>query len=160
MVASKATLQAIAGFTRPERGRILIGDAIVFDGESGVNLAPRRRRCAWVGARDALFPHLTVRQNLEFYAGIYNIMRSKRRARLAYALKIADLEKEAHRLAAELEQRKTLLHLPTGPQRAAFLDRHAADVTIVLSCGRPGVDSGLMAQLPPRGADEGATGHA
>ena len=51
-------------------------------------------------------------------------------------------------LAAELEQRKTLLHLPPGPQRAAFLDRHAADVTVILSCGRPGVDSGLMAQLP------------
>jgi lactate dehydrogenase-like 2-hydroxyacid dehydrogenase len=51
-------------------------------------------------------------------------------------------------LAGELEQRKTLLHLPTGPQRAEFLDRHAADVTVILSCGRPGVDSGLMAQLP------------
>jgi lactate dehydrogenase-like 2-hydroxyacid dehydrogenase len=51
-------------------------------------------------------------------------------------------------LAGELAQRKTLLHLPTGPQRATFLDRHAADVTVILSCGRPGVDSGLMAQLP------------
>ena len=63
-----AILASVAGFTRPERGRILIGDAIVFDGESGVNLAPRRRRCAWVGTRDALFPHLTVRQNLLFAA--------------------------------------------------------------------------------------------
>ena len=51
-------------------------------------------------------------------------------------------------LAGELVQRKTLLHLPTGPQRAAFLDRHAADVTVILSCGRPGVDAGLMARLP------------
>ena len=51
-------------------------------------------------------------------------------------------------LAGELAQRKTLLHLPTGPQRTAFLDRHAADVTVILSCGRPGVDAGLMAQLP------------
>jgi lactate dehydrogenase-like 2-hydroxyacid dehydrogenase len=51
-------------------------------------------------------------------------------------------------LAGELERRKTLLRLPTGPQRGAFLERHAADVTVLLSCGRPGVDSGLMAQLP------------
>jgi len=51
-------------------------------------------------------------------------------------------------LAAVLEARKTLLHLPTGPQRATFLDRHAADVTVILACGRPGVDAGLMAQLP------------
>ena len=51
-------------------------------------------------------------------------------------------------LATELAPRKTLLHLPTGPQRATFLDRHAGDVTVILSCGRPGIDSGLMAQLP------------
>ena len=51
-------------------------------------------------------------------------------------------------LATVLAPRKTLLHLPTGPQRATFLDRHAADVTVILACGRPGVDSGLMAQLP------------
>lgn len=51
-------------------------------------------------------------------------------------------------LAAELTQRKALLHLPTGPQRGEFLDRHAAEVTVVLACGRPGVDAALMAQLP------------
>ena len=51
-------------------------------------------------------------------------------------------------LAAELAPRKTLLHLPTGPKRAPFLDRRAADVTVILACGRPGVDAGLMAQLP------------
>jgi lactate dehydrogenase-like 2-hydroxyacid dehydrogenase len=51
-------------------------------------------------------------------------------------------------LKGELERRKAPLHLPTGPQRAEFLDRHGADVTVILSCGRPGVDSGLMAQLP------------
>ena len=51
-------------------------------------------------------------------------------------------------LAAELAQRETLLRLPTGPQRAPFLVRHAESVTVILSCGRPGVDSGLMASLP------------
>lgn len=51
-------------------------------------------------------------------------------------------------LAAELTSRKALLHLPTGSKRAPFLDRHGADVTVILSCGRPGVDAGLMAALP------------
>ena len=63
-----ALLDAIAGFTRPARGRILIGDAIVFDAESRVNLAARQRRCGWVGARESLLPHMTVRQNLLFAA--------------------------------------------------------------------------------------------
>jgi ABC-type sulfate/molybdate transport systems ATPase subunit len=86
-----ATLQAIAGFTRPERGRILIGDAIVFDGESGVNLAPRRRRCAWVGARDALFPHLTVRQNLLFAADRWaRLERTRRVAEMLERFELAD----------------------------------------------------------------------
>ena len=86
-----ATLGAIAGFTRPERGRILIGDAIVFDGESGVNLAPRRRRCAWVGARDGLFPHLTVRQNLLFAADRWaRLERTRRVAEMLERFELAD----------------------------------------------------------------------
>ena len=86
-----ATLGAIAGFTRPERGRILIGDAIVFDGESGVNLPPRRRRCAWVGARDALFPHLTVRQNLLFAADRWaRLERTRRVAEMLERFELAD----------------------------------------------------------------------
>jgi ABC-type sulfate/molybdate transport systems ATPase subunit len=86
-----ATLSAIAGFTRPERGRILIDDAIVFDGESGVNLAPRRRRCAWVGACDALFPHLTVRQNLLFAADRWaRLERTRRVAEMLERFELAD----------------------------------------------------------------------
>jgi len=86
-----ATLQAIAGFMRPERGRILIDDAIVFDGESGVNLAPRRRRCAWVGARDALLPHLTVRQNLLFAADRWaRLERTRRAAEMLERFELAD----------------------------------------------------------------------
>jgi molybdate transport system ATP-binding protein len=86
-----AALGAIAGFTRPERGRILIGDAIVFDGESGVNLPPRRRRCAWAGARDALFPHLTVRQNLLFAADRWaRLERTRRVAEMLERFELAD----------------------------------------------------------------------
>ena len=86
-----AILEAIAGFARPERGRILIGDAIVFDGESGVNLAPRRRRCGWVGAREALFPHQTVRQNLLFAAGRWaRLERTRQVAEMLERFELAD----------------------------------------------------------------------
>ena len=86
-----AILAAIAGFARPERGRILIADAIVFDAESRVNLPPRRRSCGWVGPRDGLFPHLTVRQNLLFAAGRWaRLERHKRVAQMLERFELAD----------------------------------------------------------------------
>ena len=86
-----AILAAIAGFARPERGRILIADAIVFDAESRVNLPPRRRSCGWVGPRDGLLPHLTVRQNLLFAAGRWaRLERHKRVAQMLERFELAD----------------------------------------------------------------------
>ena len=62
------TLDSIAGFVRPDEGRILLDDQILFDGAAGVHLAPRARRCGYVFQNYALFPHMTLRQNLEFAA--------------------------------------------------------------------------------------------
>jgi molybdate transport system ATP-binding protein len=59
-------LECIAGFVRPDSGRILVEDAIVFDAESGVDLPPRRRNVGYVPRGGALFPHLTLRGNLLF----------------------------------------------------------------------------------------------
>ena len=60
------TLDSIAGFVRPDEGRILLDDQILFDGASGVHLAPRARHCGYVFQNYALFPHMTLRENLEF----------------------------------------------------------------------------------------------
>jgi molybdate transport system ATP-binding protein len=60
------TLDSIAGFVRPDQGRILLDDQILFDGDAGVHLAPRTRRCGYVFQNYALFPHMTLRKNLEF----------------------------------------------------------------------------------------------
>ena len=60
------TLDSIAGFVRPDEGRILLDDQILFDGASGVHLPPRARHCGYVFQNYALFPHMTLRQNLEF----------------------------------------------------------------------------------------------
>src|SRR5438105_13921831 len=62
------TLDLIAGFVRPDDGRILLDDEILFDGAAGVNLAPQARNCGYVFQNYALFPHMTLRQNLEFAA--------------------------------------------------------------------------------------------
>lgn len=62
------TLDLIAGFLRPDDGRVLLDGNILFDATSGVHLTPQARQCGYVFQNYALFPHMTLRQNLEFAA--------------------------------------------------------------------------------------------
>jgi molybdate transport system ATP-binding protein len=62
------TLDSVAGFVRPDEGRILLDDQILFDAASGVHLPPQARNCGYVFQNYALFPNMTLRQNLEFAA--------------------------------------------------------------------------------------------
>jgi molybdate transport system ATP-binding protein len=62
------TLDSIAGFARPDEGRILLDDRILFDADTGVSLRPQDRGCGYVFQNYALFPHMTLRGNLEFAA--------------------------------------------------------------------------------------------
>jgi molybdate transport system ATP-binding protein len=65
--AGKTTvLRAITGLTTPTSGRITVGDSVWFDAASGANLPPERRRAGLVFQDYALFPHMTVRQNVEY----------------------------------------------------------------------------------------------
>ena len=61
-------LDSIAGFVKPDEGRILLDDQILYDGATGVQLTPQKRNCGYVFQNYALFPHMTLRQNLEFAA--------------------------------------------------------------------------------------------
>ena len=62
------TLDCIAGFVRPDSGRILLDDEILFDAAARVNLRPQDRNCGYVFQNYALFPHMTLRENLAFAA--------------------------------------------------------------------------------------------
>jgi molybdate transport system ATP-binding protein len=65
--AGKTTvLRAVAGLARPQAGRIAVGDHVLFDGGRGIDLPPDRRRVGLVFQEYALFPHMTVRQNIEY----------------------------------------------------------------------------------------------
>ena len=59
-------LRCVAGLTRPDEGRILIGDRVLFDSSSGVDVEPSRRRVGLVFQQLALFPHLTARDNIAY----------------------------------------------------------------------------------------------
>jgi molybdate transport system ATP-binding protein len=68
--AGKTTaLRAVAGLHRPDRGRIACGTDVWFargDGERAVDLAPERRSVGYVPQHHALFPHLSVEDNVAF----------------------------------------------------------------------------------------------
>jgi ABC-type sulfate/molybdate transport systems ATPase subunit len=67
--AGKTTvLRAISGLTRPESGRIELDGTVLFDSAAGIDVAPERRRVGFVFQDYALFPHMTVEQNVR-YAG-------------------------------------------------------------------------------------------
>ena len=59
-------LQCLAGLLRPDAGRIACREAVWFDAERGVCLAPERRRLGYAFQDVRLFPHLSVRSNMLF----------------------------------------------------------------------------------------------
>jgi molybdate transport system ATP-binding protein len=58
------TLKMIAGIARPDSGRVAVAGRTLYDSAAGMCLSPQERRLAYVFQDYALFPHLTVRQNI------------------------------------------------------------------------------------------------
>ncbi len=65
------TLRMIAGLETPTSGRITIGDQVVFDSEKGINIPASKRRVGFLFQNYALWPNMTVYQNIAF--GLKNI---------------------------------------------------------------------------------------
>ena len=87
------TLRMIAGLETPTSGRIEIGDTVVFDSDLGINIPPNKRKVGFLFQNYALWPNMTVYQNISF--GLSNIkeempkisFEAKNAARLAQILK-------------------------------------------------------------------------
>ena len=59
-------IKMLAGISRPDRGHVRIAGQVLFDSAASVNLPARQRRLGYVFQDYALFPHLTVQQNIGF----------------------------------------------------------------------------------------------
>ncbi len=73
-------LESIAGFRRPERGRIEIGGRVLFDAASGAFVPVHLRRVGYLSQQPALFPHMTVGENIAY--GLHGMPSAEREERV------------------------------------------------------------------------------
>ena len=80
--AGKSTLlDCLGGLVHPDAGKIVVGENVLFDSAANIQLLPQKRCIAYVFQSLALFPHLTVEENIEY--GLAAIPEQDRRARVA-----------------------------------------------------------------------------
>ncbi|MBI2685374.1 MAG: ATP-binding cassette domain-containing protein [Acidobacteria bacterium] len=128
------TLNCIAGFERPDEGRILLNDVILFDGAAKVFLAPQARHCGYVFQNYALFPHMTLRENLEFGAGsMKNLERHKRVSEMLERFQLLEVGgRRPHELSGGQKQRGSIARALLARPRILLLDEPAQGLDAVL----------------------------
>jgi molybdate transport system ATP-binding protein len=93
--AGKTTLlDCVAGLQSPEQGRITVGDAGLFDAAARVNIPPNRRNVGYLLQSLALFPHMTVQQNVQYgLAALDAAERESRCREILQSFRIASLSR-------------------------------------------------------------------
>ncbi|MBI2942439.1 MAG: ABC transporter ATP-binding protein [Chloroflexi bacterium] len=94
------TLQCLAGWLRPQRGRVVLNDRVLFDAGRRVDLPSSDRRIGYLVQSCGLFPHLSVVENIGY--GLVGIARSERQRRVAELMDLMQLNGLADRHPAEI----------------------------------------------------------
>jgi len=122
------TLNAIAGLIRPDAGWVRVDGQTLFDSAQGCDLSPQARRLGYVFQDYALFPHLTVRQNIAFplTEGLINPRRGQRIAAVEQwleALQIGHVGDQYPRdISGGQRQRTAVARALVANPRALLLD--------------------------------------
>ncbi len=120
------TLRMIAGLETPTEGKITIGDKVVFDAATGVNVSPAKRDIGFLFQNYALWPHMTVYQNIAF--GLENLKWKKEdiKVRVQEMLKMLKIEEFVGRYPAELsggqQQRVAIARTLAPKPQVLFMD--------------------------------------
>ena len=123
--AGKSTLlDCIAGLAKPDAGRIALGTSLFFDATQNISLPPQKRQIGYLFQSLALFPHLSVIENISY--GLNAIPEEERRQRLDQVLQAFHIEKLGERKPAELsggeKQRVALARSLVTQPRVLLLD--------------------------------------
>jgi molybdate transport system ATP-binding protein len=123
--AGKSTLlDCLAGILAPDTGEIRLGPNVLFDREQNIWLPPRKRRIGYVFQSAPLFPHMSVRQNVEY--GLHSLASQPRRARaqnLLETFRVAELaDRKPQQISGGERQRVALARALAPEPRALLLD--------------------------------------
>lgn len=118
------TLRAIAGVETPDKGRIVVDGTVFYDSEKQINLTPQQRQVGLLFQNYALFPTMTVLQNI--MAGVRSGTKAEKRRIAADALERFQLSGLGDRIPAQLsggqQQRAALARILVGKPRILMLD--------------------------------------
>jgi molybdate transport system ATP-binding protein len=129
--AGKTTLvNMIAGLVRPDRGRIVLDDDVLFDSAARIDVPAHRRRIGYVFQEGRLFPHLTVRQNLVYGRWMRGLPRApEEEARVIALLDLgAFLSRRSGRLSGGERQRVAIGRALLMRPRLLLLDEPLASL--------------------------------
>ena len=120
------TLRMIAGLETPTRGEIRFDDKIVFSSDKNINVPPAKREVGFLFQNYALWPHMTVTQNIAFGLETLKWKKSDISARVQEMLKTMRIEQFADRYPAELsggqQQRVAIARTLAPKPRVLFMD--------------------------------------
>ncbi|MEG1519879.1 MAG: ABC transporter ATP-binding protein [Clostridia bacterium] len=120
------TLRMIAGLESPTEGEILIDGKVVFSSEKGINITPDKRDVGFLFQNYALWPHMTVNQNIAF--GLENLKWKKEDiiARTKELLEMLKISEFGHRYPSELsggqQQRVAIARTLATRPKILFMD--------------------------------------
>jgi iron(III) transport system ATP-binding protein len=114
------TLAAVAGLDMPTSGLIRAGDSVFFDGTTGKHLPTEERNCGLVFQSYALWPHMTVRNNVAFPLHLRHIDKAEQKRRIDRVLELVEMtpyaDRYPHQLSGGQQQRVALARtLVYGP---------------------------------------------
>ncbi len=119
-------LRCIAGIETPTSGQICLNGRVLFDAQRGINLPSRDRRVGFLFQNYALFPHLTVAQNVAFGIPTRQLTRQQVKQRVALQLTAVQLEGLAtrypHQLSGGQQQRVALARALASQPEVLLLD--------------------------------------
>jgi iron(III) transport system ATP-binding protein len=106
------TLMSVAGFQTPEAGRIAIGGDLLYDAAAKINVPAERRNLGIVFQSYAVWPHMTVFENLAFPLKVRKTRRSQLRPRVLEVLELVEMtpyvDRYPHQLSGGQQQRVAL----------------------------------------------------